>query len=113
MNVLATNKKKSFFVHYAEKGRFLIEEKDRKLHRIFLDLLTLYSQDKIHFREGNIQSVSFTEGIKDLDTKQLPEVDRLARELDLYIEAKERLEYPVNLELFYSKLFLDLDEENL
>jgi len=113
MNVSLTNKKRSCFVHYGERGRFLVEEKDRKTHRIFLDILTLYSQDKIHLREGNLQSVSFAEGIKDLNITQLPESDTLARELDIYIEAKERLEYPVNLELFYSKLFLDLDEENL
>jgi DNA polymerase-3 subunit delta' len=111
MNVANINKKRPKFVFFNERGRFIIEEKDRGIHRLFLDLLTVYAQDKISLFEDNFDAVSYKTSILDLNKHNLPSSAKLAKELDIYIEAKERLEYNVNIDLFYAKMFLDLDEE--
>jgi DNA polymerase-3 subunit delta' len=111
MNIACTNKKRPKFVFFNERGKFLMEEKDRSIHKTFLDLLIVYAQDMISYSENHLDAISFKTSILDLNKQLLPKSERLTKELDIYIEAKERLEYNVNIDLFYAKLFLDLDEE--
>lgn len=111
MNVACINKRRAKFVFFNERGKFLIDERDKTIHKVFLDLLIVYAQDMISYSEQHLEAISFKTSILDLNKQNLPTPERLARDLDIYIEAKERLEYNVNIDLFYAKLFLDLDEE--
>ena len=90
------------------QGKFLLDMKDKKYHHIFMDILSLITNDRLYYLLGKIDEVIFKEEMD--SNKNIYDIDyqKTFKQVEKILEYKGRLQYNVNLELFYMGLFIEM-----
>lgn len=104
--VLAPYKKKDQYVEYYINKNILDKETDKMWHFIFMDVLILIYQELLKKASGEESNYfkSILDGVK---MEQLNK-QRILEDLNILNMYEERLNYSVNLDLFYTSLFVEL-----
>ena len=93
---------------FNEYGRFLIELNEKYYHQIFLDILALITNDRLYHLLGKDEEMIFASSIMEIDDIYSINYNQTFKQLEKIIEYKKRLQYNVNMELFYMGLFLEM-----
>ena len=93
-----------------DEGKFLLTNSDKRFHQIFLDLLIRITNDRLFYMLGKKDEMVFLETIEELDefgidVRHINYNDTFRIE-EIMIDYKQRLNYNLNLELFYMDLFI-------
>jgi DNA polymerase-3 subunit delta' len=86
---------------------FLFKSTNKDIHRLFIDVMVLYEQEKVKYL-NNGESPYLGDFFKELNLNSKEKNISLVDRLNIYIKYQERLNYNVNLDLFYSSLFLEI-----
>ena len=97
---------KDTFVKYFASKELLLSQNDKFYHRTFLDVLILIYQEV--YKKATKQSYGYFEDIlANIKTETINQQE-IVNKLDLINKYQERLNYNVNLDLFYTSLFIEL-----
>lgn len=91
----------------ATKGSFLLKDRNKIYHSIFIDLLITYTNDKLYYILNQKEKITFT-SINLLGDNIDTDYYEIIKEVELIMKMKERLKYNVNLELLYIQMFLEI-----
>lgn len=97
---------KDAFVKYYESKDILLTQTDKFYHRAFLDILILIYQEI--YKKVTSQSMGYFESIINSVNKDTIKQQEIVNKLDLINKYQEKLNYNVNLDLFYTSLFIEL-----
>lgn len=93
-----------------DEGKFLLTNVDKQYHQMFMDLLITITNDKVLYLMGEFQTMVFDATVSDLLEYEIDktkiDIKILLKQLEIMLEARKRLEYNVNIELFYMDLFI-------
>lgn len=95
-----------FVIYYLNKD--LLQEENKMWHRFLFDVLALIYQEAIKIK-SNKEPTYFKKVFKDI--ADLSDIN-LNKKLELIIEHQKRLNYYVNMPLFYTNFFCELGKEN-
>ncbi len=104
---LASKTKDPVLVFY-EEGEFLLKENDKKYHRIFLDLLVTLINDELSFILGETSEIIFKNTIDNIAPYLGSDYASKVGEVEKLLSFKQRLNYNINLELFYADLLIEI-----
>lgn len=93
---------------FYEEGKFLLEDPDRRSHRLFLDLLVMLANDELQYILGETEGITFVNTIPKLAPHLDSDYEAKVREVEKLLNYKNRLNYNVNLELFYADLLIEI-----
>ena len=93
---------------FNEYGKFLLDIKDRKYQQMFLDVLTLITNDRLYYLLGKMDEVVFTENISSIENIYDINYQKTFSQVEKILEYKKRLSYNVNLELLYISMLLEM-----
>ncbi len=99
-------KKKDPYVEYFRNKNLLLEEKDKNIHRFFLDILVLIYQEILK-RTTNDGDGYFDDILKELDYQNIDK-ENIVNKLDYINKFQERFNYFINIDLQYTSLFAKL-----
>lgn len=99
-------KGKDGYVEYFRNKNLLLEEKEKNIHRFFLDILVLIYQEILQ-RCTNDGNGYFNDILKDIDFGKMDK-ENIIKKLDCINQFQERFNYFVNLDLQYTSLFSKL-----
>lgn len=99
-------KGKDCYVEYFRNKSILLDEKEKSIHRFFLDILVLIYQEILK-RTTNDGDGYFDDILKDLDFEKIDK-EEIMKKLDNINQYQERFNYFVNLDLQYTSLFSKL-----
>lgn len=99
-------REKSPFVKYFESKEIILNQTDKFYHRTFLDILILIYQEI--YKKSSNQSYGYFEDILSNIKSTSVNQHEIVRKLELINKYQERLNYNVNLDLFYTSLFIEL-----
>lgn len=99
-------KGKDAYVEYYRNKTMLLEEKEKNMHRFFLDIIVLIYQEILK-RATNDGDGYFDDILKDIDFEKIDK-ERIVKKLDVVNQYQERFNYFVNLDLQYTSLFSKL-----
>ncbi|MDD3999761.1 MAG: DNA polymerase III subunit delta' C-terminal domain-containing protein [Bacilli bacterium] len=102
------NKEKEPFLVFYEEGEFLLKDPDKKYHRIFLDLLVTLINDELSYILGETAGIIFKDTIESIAPYLGNNYQRKIKEVEILLSFKQRLNYNVNLELFYADLLIEI-----
>lgn len=114
IDVVELVKKINFALLYSEKdplitfyenAKFLLSEKDKKYHTIFLDLLAIITNDRIYRKLNQNDQIVFTS--IELDDNQ--EIEQTFYQVEKILEYKQRVKYNINIELMYVEMFIEIE----
>lgn len=93
-----------------DDGKFLLTCNDKQYHYMFMDLLITITNDQLLYLMGEFQNMIFSDSASqtleyEVDKSKI-EHSALLKQLEIMLESRKRLEYNVNLELFYMDLFI-------
>ncbi len=97
---------KNPFVKYFESKELLLNQSEKFYHRAFLDILILIYQE-IYKKTTNQSYGYFEDILAHVKTSSIDQQE-IVRKLELINKYQERLNYNVNLDLFYTSLFIEL-----
>ena len=84
----------------------------KQYHQMFMDLLITITNDKVLYLMGEFQTMVFDATVSDLLEYEIDktkiDIKILLKQLEIMLEARKRLEYNVNIELFYMDLFISV-----
>lgn len=104
--ITAPFKRKEQYVEYYLNKQLLLNEKDKKWHWIFIDILILIHQEL--FKKANLEeNIYFKNTLDQIKEEQINKQSVLNR-LEILNKYEERLNYNVNLDLLYTSLFVEL-----
>ena len=89
-------------------GKFILENKDKKYHHIFMDVLSLITNDRLYYLLGKMDEVIFKEELDSIQNIYDINYQNTFKQVEKILEYKGRLQYNVNLELFYMGLFVEM-----
>ncbi len=93
-----------------EDGKFLLTCQDKSYHQIYMDLLITIINDELLYLLGEFQNMVFSTSASEFLEYEVDKskIDSkiLLKQMEIMLEARKRLEYNVNLELFYMDLFI-------
>jgi len=89
-------------------GKFLLDIKEKKYHQIFLDVLTLITNDRLYYLLGKMDEVVFMDNISSIENIYDIDYQKTFSQVKKILEYKKRLSYNVNLELFYISMLLEM-----
>ena len=97
-------------------GKFLITNKDKKYHQMFLDLLITIIYDRLFYQLGKRDEMIFKDTFEELeangvDARNISYKDTF-KQLDVMLECKDKIGYNINLELMYMDLFIKCEVNN-
>lgn len=104
--IVAPFKKKEQYVEYFLNKQLLLNEKDKKWHSIFIDILILIHQEL--FKKANLEKTTYFSSILDNIKDEQINKQSLLNRLEILNKYEERLNYNVNLDLLYTSLFTEL-----
>lgn len=104
----AIAKNKDPYVVFYKQAKELKEEQDKKWHRVFLDILLLINKELIHLYHQT--SLGYFESILKLYEDKTLNLDKVMHKIDILNEYQERLNYHVNLNLFYTSLMIEMSK---
>ncbi|MDD3170723.1 MAG: hypothetical protein PHO86_00145 [Bacilli bacterium] len=87
-----------------DEGKFLLYEKDKKYHNIFLDLMATITNDRIYRKLGQMEEIVFT-SVESDDNENIKEAFIRVEKI---LEYKQRIKYNVNLELMYLQMLIEI-----
>ena len=90
------------------EGKFLLEEKNKNFHQIFLDLLTLFFNDLMYYKLHITDKVTFTDTMIHISGYIEKKLMDTITKIDKIMLYKQRLTYNVNIELLYAQMMSDL-----
>lgn len=99
-------KGKDSYVEYFRNKNILLEEKEKNIHRFFLDILVLIYQEILK-RTTNDGDGYFNDILNDVDFEKVDK-EKIMKKLDNINQYQERFNYFVNLDLQYTGLFSKL-----
>lgn len=82
-------------------------KKDNYFNRLFLEIYSLFLEEKIHYIQEPTIKNHFIEVFKLLDTNK-EDIEEVIRQLDIICEYEKRLNSYPNVELMYASLFIEL-----
>ena len=94
------------FVKYFISKEILLSQTDKFYQRTFLDILILIYQEV--YKKATNQSYGYFEDILSNIKAEKINQQEIVNKLDLINKYQERLNYNVNLDLFYTSLFIEL-----
>lgn len=77
----------------------------KDIHRLFINICIIYEQEKLRMLSENNESY-LQDFFRSLNLKETTK--KVIERLGIYIKYQERLNYNVNIDLFYSSLLLDI-----
>lgn len=89
-------------------GKFLLDCKDKKYHHIFMDVLSLITNDRLYYLLGKMDEVIFKDDLDSIQNIYDVDYQKTFKQVEKILEYKGRLQYNVNLELFYMGLFIEM-----
>lgn len=105
VNFLTGNK--SPLVSFFEKGKFLLTE-TKKLNSLFIDILIIFMTDLLYYKISNYQNICFMKTIFEYPKYITLSVEEISKYIEELLSYRNRLEYSINLELFYTEMMLVL-----
>ena len=94
------------YVYFYKNGDMLKKEQDKKYHRIFLDMLQLINKEIINVYNAN--SKGYFSEVTHLYEKETICLDKILKMMEVINNYQERLNYYINMNLFYSSLLVEL-----
>lgn len=110
VGISLAGKKKDPLLTFYEEGEFLLREPDKKLHRIFLDLLIMLMNDELAYILGDREEIIFINTIEKIAPYLDVDYEKKVRDVEKLLNFKDRLNFNVNLELFYADLLIEISE---
>ncbi len=96
------------FVFFYKNSSYLKNETDKKWHRVFLDILLLINKEIVNIYNGK-ESKVFLE-VTSLYNKENINIEKIMHQIDVINKYQERLNYYVNLNLFYTSLMVEINK---
>lgn len=96
------------FVFFYKNSNYLKSETDKKWHRIFLDILLLIDKEIINIYNGKTSEVFLD--VTSLYNKENINIEKIMHQIDVVNKYQERLNYYVNLNLFYTSLMVEINK---
>lgn len=96
------------FAFFYKNSGYLKSETNKKWHRAFLDILLLINKEIINIY-NNVDNKLFTDVIS-LYNKDNIIIDKIMHRINVINEYQERLNYNVNLNLFYTSLMVEINK---
>jgi DNA polymerase-3 subunit delta' len=104
---LVNNKENPVLIFY-EEGEFLLKDPDKRYHRIFLDLLITLASDELAYILGETEGIIFINTIEKIAPFLDNDYEAKVREIEKLLSFKNRLNYNINLELFYADMLIEI-----
>ncbi|MGI6768368.1 MAG: hypothetical protein ACOX43_04685 [Bacilli bacterium] len=104
---LASNQGNPILIFY-EEGELLLREPDKRYHRIFLDLLITLANDELAYILGETEGIIFINTIDKIAPFLDNDYEAKVREIERLLNFKQRLNYNINLELFYADMLIEI-----
>lgn len=82
-------------------------KKDSTFNRMFLEVYSLFLEEKIHFIESQTLDRHFIEVFKEMDLSK-EDIKETIKQLDIICEYEKRLNSYPNIDLMYASLFIEL-----
>ncbi len=101
-------KNKDPLVTFIKSGSLLKNEDDKKYHRFFLDILMLINKELLN-KYNHIENNYFIDIVNLYDVNQI-DCNKLIHQLDILSKYQIRLNYYVNLNLFYTSLMVEMNK---
>lgn len=103
----AMYKGQDVYAVFAMNNQVLYRTTNKDIHRLFINMCIIYEQEKLKILTNNSESYlqDFFNSLN-LTTKETSK--KVIARLGTYIKYQERLNYNVNMDLFYSSLLLDI-----
>ena len=93
---------------FNEKGKFLLDINDKFYHQVFLDLLITITNDRLYYLLNKQDEILFSGSLMKIDNIYNINYNQTFKQIEKIIEYKKRLQYYVNIELFYISLLLEM-----
>jgi len=103
--IIASNKDP--FVYFFKNKQILLEESNKKYHRIFLDILQLINKEIINKYNG-LNTLYFNDVVSLYDLEKI-DTQKVLSMMDIINKYQERLNSFVNGNLFYTSLLIELN----
>lgn len=100
--------KKDPFAFFYKNSSYLKSETNKKWHRIFLDILLLINKEIINIYNDSPSNIF--KDVLSLYNKENINLDKIMHQIDVINEYQERLNYNVNLNLFYTSLMVEINK---
>lgn len=97
---------KDSYITFQRQKNFLFDEKDKKWHNLFLDILILINEEFIKIANGI--SLGYFENLMKMCDKDKIDVQDIINRIDIITKYAQRLNYNVNKELFYASLMVEI-----
>lgn len=104
---LAIAKSKDPYGYFYKQSNDLKSESDKKWHRIFLDILLLINKEIINYYKT--RKITYFKDIIELYNENI-NIDKILYKIDVINKYQERLNYNVNMNLFYASLMVELNK---
>ncbi len=97
-------KEKEPILVFDEMGKFLMNEKDKMYHTIFIDLIATMINDHIYYKLNQKNEITFIDVDLDVDC-EVKELFALVEKILVY---KQKIKYNVNIELMYIQMLIEI-----
>ncbi len=84
-----------------------LPKKDNNFNRLFLEIYSLFLEEKIHYLQEPTPKNHFIEVFKMMDFKK-EDIKQVVKQLDIICEYEKRINNYPNVELMYASLFIEL-----
>ncbi|HPV55345.1 MAG TPA: hypothetical protein PLH77_02430 [Bacilli bacterium] len=109
-NLLLGNESPIITINLLGKKFFKLE--DRKYHQYFLDMLVYFYNDILMYQLGNIEDIVYFDLLNNIDGEIEMEYEKIIANIELLLEAKNKLNFNINIDLMYFDLFLEMEKIN-
>ncbi len=103
----ALAKSKDPYGYFYKNSKDLKAETDKKWHRIFLDILLLINKEIVNYYMTN--KINYFKEVIELYNNNI-NIEKILHKIDIINKYQERLNYNVNLNLFYSSLMVEINK---
>lgn len=92
-----------------EEGNLLIKEPNKRYHQIFMDLLITFMNDKLSYLLDQKEAIVFSNTFPELANVVNKDFQKAVKTVEKLLRYKQRLNYNVNLELFYADMLINCE----
>jgi DNA polymerase III subunit delta' len=92
----------------AFEGQFLTKEPAKKYHRMFLNLLISYTNDKLYYRLNHMEGITFKNSMERVKDYIVDDTKTYIDEMEHILKTRDRLHFSVNTELLYHQMFIEI-----
>ena len=91
-----------------EEGRFLIDEVNKELNMMFIDLLITITNDRLYYLLGQKEQIIFKETLDSIESVEDVDYKKTYNQIEKLLEYKQRSRYNVNTELMYMDMLIEM-----